>query len=347
MADRLSPGEKLASGQNITSADGRFSLIFQGDSNLVLYRNGVGAMWDATTRGTSADRVIMQGDGNLVLYRAGTAIWASGTNGFANATLVVQTDGNLVIYSKDNVAIWNSGTNANLWRLNSGHQLQKGESLRSLDGRFELILQTDGNLVLYRIGSGPIWDSRTAGAIVNNAVMQGDGNFVVYGPSGAIWNSQTENNPGAYITLQNDGNLVIYRDGKAIWNTKADVERMFFQEFLGFAEYVMAQACLECGIQVGVGGAVGGAVGSPAGVTGAIFGASLAAAVSTDCRKCLFDSLRRAQLAMEEAAARVAEEIEKQRKLKEAREAREYLDRIDRSNYDCERWERNRGTAIA
>lgn len=49
--------------------------------------------------------------------------------------------------------------------------------------------------------------------------MQGDGNFVVYGPSGAIWASYTDV-AGSTITMQADGNLVIYSpSGAAVWSS--------------------------------------------------------------------------------------------------------------------------------
>jgi hypothetical protein len=49
------------------------------------------------------------------------------------------------------------------------------------------------------------------------AVMQGDGNLVLYGPDGVLWSSGTWNNPGAALSVQADGNLVIYSAGKPIW----------------------------------------------------------------------------------------------------------------------------------
>ncbi len=48
-------------------------------------------------------------------------------------------------------------------------------------------MQTDGNLVLYWNGHGALWSSNTANTAGNRAIMQTDGNFVVYAtttPSG-------------------------------------------------------------------------------------------------------------------------------------------------------------------
>jgi hypothetical protein len=96
---RLVPNQQLVANQSVTSCDGRFTFIMQGDGNLVLYQAGRGAIWASGTNGSGANVAIMQGDGNLVLYRpGGVAVWHTHTNGFSNAWLAVQNDGNVVIY---------------------------------------------------------------------------------------------------------------------------------------------------------------------------------------------------------------------------------------------------------
>ncbi len=105
----LRSNEALHAGQSRTSADGRFTLIYQGDGNLVLYY-GSQPLWDSGTWGTSPGQAVMQGDGNLVVYDAsGYARWASGTSGYNGAYLVVQSDGNLVLYSGV-YPVWASNT---------------------------------------------------------------------------------------------------------------------------------------------------------------------------------------------------------------------------------------------
>jgi hypothetical protein len=52
------------------------------------------------------------------------------------------------------------------------------------------------------------------------AVMQGDGNFVVYGGNTALWNTHTWNNPNSQFWLQSDSNMVVYSSaGKAKWSS--------------------------------------------------------------------------------------------------------------------------------
>ena len=50
-------------------------------------------------------------------------------------------------------------------------------------------------------------------------VMQNDGNLVVYSASGQpLWATLTQNNPGAWLAMQNDGNLVVYSSsGRPLW----------------------------------------------------------------------------------------------------------------------------------
>jgi hypothetical protein len=52
------------------------------------------------------------------------------------------------------------------------------------------------------------------------AIMQGDGNFVVYdvedGVAVPVWSTNTAGNPGAYLNVQDDGNMVIYSATHAV-----------------------------------------------------------------------------------------------------------------------------------
>lgn len=106
-------------------------------------------------------------------------------------------------------------------RLGSDQRLQVNESLESPSGQHSLLLQEDGNLVLYDQDRQPVWASGTDGQQVSDATMQADGNLVLHGPSGdAVWASDTYGNNGAYLVLQDDRNLVIYAaDGSPLWAT--------------------------------------------------------------------------------------------------------------------------------
>ncbi|MFI8219996.1 hypothetical protein [Streptomyces sp. NPDC085932] len=96
-----------------------------------------------------------------------------------------------------------------------------------------LVMQSDGNLVMYRLRDNKaIWASRTHGNPGAYAVMQKDGNFVIYDASNRfLWHTNTygHESTGAWAVMQNDGNFVIYKSnggpgrGGALWasNTTA------------------------------------------------------------------------------------------------------------------------------
>lgn len=55
------------------------------------------------------------------------------------------------------------------------------------------------------------------------AVMQTDGNFVVYKGTQALWATHTWNNPSSYFVFQGDSNLVVYNyAGTAKWNSRTN-----------------------------------------------------------------------------------------------------------------------------
>ncbi len=106
----LLAGQVLNPNDSVTSCDQRFVMVMQTDGNLVLYQNGVGAIWASRTSSAGSTIAAMQDDGNLVVYSAqGVPLWSSGTNGSVGARLVVQDDGNAVLYANGR-AVWNSGT---------------------------------------------------------------------------------------------------------------------------------------------------------------------------------------------------------------------------------------------
>jgi len=227
----LQPGQGLVQGQSLASCSGRFRLVMQGDGNAVLYE-GNGALWQTATEGApgaGGAEISMQPDGNLVVYSSsGNPDWNSKTEGHGGAAFAVQDDGNLVIYA-NGAPIWQSHTEQPppppppppCGGLASGQKLVQGQSVSSCDGRFNLVMQGDGNVVLYQ-GAAALWQTATegtSGAGGVEVIMQPDGNLVVYSGNGhADWNSQTEGHPGATFAVQDDSNLVIYFNGAPIWH---------------------------------------------------------------------------------------------------------------------------------
>ncbi|MFI5953051.1 hypothetical protein [Cryptosporangium sp. NPDC051539] len=117
-------------------------------------------------------------------------------------------------------------------QLHPGENFAVGGELLSGDQESRLVLQGDGNLVLYRASGAARW--ATATSTGTTAVMQTDGNFVVYGAAGqAVWATGTDGHPGAFLVLQDDGNLVVYRPGgTALWASNTVITRRSVSGFL-------------------------------------------------------------------------------------------------------------------
>ncbi len=224
----LSSNQELSPGKNLISADTQSILAMQYDGNLALYSQ-FKPKWSSGTTGNYGAKLVMQPDGNLVIYDTqGQAKWASGTNGNAGAYLTMQSDGNLVIYSSTGVAVWNSGSASTpdyLSKVTTTLPISAfytHQSLQTTNRKYNLVLQTDGNLVLYS-STKAIWASGTNGRIISHLSMQPDGNLVLYDKdSVAAWNSGTNSssNQSSRLSIQDDGNLVIYNgSGRATWST--------------------------------------------------------------------------------------------------------------------------------
>ncbi len=79
-------------------------------------------------------------------------------------------------------------------------------------GYYQLSLGTDGNLYLINNQSSTqtnLTNLTYSFGVPIVAIMQGDGNFVIYQGSTPLWASNTSGNPGAYLTLDDQGNIAI------------------------------------------------------------------------------------------------------------------------------------------
>ena len=93
--------------------------------------------------------------------------------------------------------------------------------LTSPHGDYTLVLQPDGNLVLYNNRTRErLWSSGTGGQAVRTAIMQHDGNFVIYGFPDPIWATATPGHAGSFLAVQDDGSVVIYQPKAPLWTTK-------------------------------------------------------------------------------------------------------------------------------
>lgn len=207
----------LVAGQSLKSPDRQYRLTMQPDGNLVEYGNGR-ALWSTRTSGNAGSELHLQADGNLVVYsKAGKPLWASGTRKGAGGQLSLGDDGALTLRFAGQSA-WSNGAPGSD-SLTPGTELQGGQYLHSPASTAKLIMQNDGNLVLYRYGQAR-WFTRTDGYPGSRVIFQSDGNLVVYDRSGrARWASGTEGRGANRLIMQADGNLVIYSPRRALWWT--------------------------------------------------------------------------------------------------------------------------------
>jgi nucleoid-associated protein YgaU len=104
-------------------------------------------------------------------------------------------------------------------RLQKGEKLEVGQSLTSDNGAYEVILQDDGNLVLYA-GEQSVWSTGTNGQSVVRAEVQEDGNFVLYTADKPVWHSDTKGAKDVRLVLQDDRNLVLYGFDGPAWSSE-------------------------------------------------------------------------------------------------------------------------------
>ena len=109
------------------------------------------------------------------------------------------------------------GTGANT--LAKDQTLHPGENLHTSGGQFELWMQADGNLVLYRGDGAVVWATYTQGNPGSSLIMQGDGNLVIYRPDGTpIWDAGTWGTAADRLVLYDNGDLVLLDPtGQVIW----------------------------------------------------------------------------------------------------------------------------------
>lgn len=215
----LIAGGTLTAGQQVLSPNRQYVLSMQSDGNLVERVRGGGALWVSQTSGHPGAHAVLQRGGNLVVYDAsGAALWSSNSRTKHCPELLVQNDGNLVIYARRQ-PIWASHTVNSI--VASGGTLRRGWMIYSPPPEDErLVMQKDGNLVLYDGAGKALWATNTGGHPGAWARMLTNGNLVVYAPGHTVlWASNTSKHRGAQLTLQANGNLVVSLGSAVLWTS--------------------------------------------------------------------------------------------------------------------------------
>ena len=181
-------------------------------------------------------RFVLQGDGNLVLYKIGsnntsTAIWNSQTVtkvGCNSISLRFSDEGELYLYSSFlSQSIWSSRSQIEC-TAKSNTVLKGTQCISSKNRNYRAIMQNDGNFVVYqKIGNTEKvrWHTHTSGNNGAFLALQQDGNLVVYSR-----NHQPLFNPGTSsssfanykLSLGDDGVLRLVRksDNRQIWTSQ-------------------------------------------------------------------------------------------------------------------------------
>ncbi len=104
--------------------------------------------------------------------------------------------------------------------VNAPHKLAVGEFLENMNRK--LIMQADGNLVVYDENGRARWASRTSGENYT-AEFQQDGNLVVYtAEHKPVWASNTSGHENSVLLFLENGNVTIQQGADVLWQTGTD-----------------------------------------------------------------------------------------------------------------------------
>lgn len=234
--DHLDRGDRLASDQALVSGDAK--LTFSSSGVFCVTKSGSSTYYYPDQPPSNVSQLMFNRDAVLELKDDNDRVLATykrkderepTTSGPTQFVLGSDGEGRIVQYGTDVWSFQNLGcgsspnppTSSNN-TLDQGNKLYKGNYLWSSNMRYKLILQDDGNLVLYDTRAGyPIWDAGTWGS-GDRLEMQYDANLVVYKSNGsACWSSGTAGRQGwgqrCYLVVQNDGTLNVKVGDNVVW----------------------------------------------------------------------------------------------------------------------------------
>merc|ERR1711998_251166 len=122
-------------------------------------------------------------------------------------------------------------------KMTSQMALMADGYLISPNGEFKMLMQGDGNLVLYNADMQPLWATGTNGEYGTHCIFQKDGHFVLYkltpegnvstDPADCVFHTDIFGDPetfhGGWCQMQDDGNFVQYDlSGRPLWCTRTD-----------------------------------------------------------------------------------------------------------------------------
>lgn len=181
--DVLLTGERLSAGDSLVSPSGRYQLTIDGAGMVVLLErsNWLSRQEKVRRSWGDADYLVLQEDGNLVGYDDDPHHVDFTTGGSGARSVRLDDDGNLVFADGTGAVVAQRGERR-IEHLGLDEVMLPGDQVSGEGGVSRLLMQTDGNLVLYR-DSTPLWSSGTQGNPGAAATFQVDGNLVVYSPA--------------------------------------------------------------------------------------------------------------------------------------------------------------------
>jgi len=206
------------------------------DGNLVIHDANGKPLWASNTynKGIGPYNMKMHENGNLVVYDSNDEnIWQSGTTDKGDGPYRVTLDDTCTmgIYDSKN-------KNTNLWHVNeSKAEKQKASTCSSSinyglcenkisSSTIDLVMQDDGNLVIYEKNGTYKWATGTNGKGTGpyRLMMQTDGNLVIYdSKNAAIWATGTNGKGGNMLTVTDDKNVVMSSNSNPkIWSSRVD-----------------------------------------------------------------------------------------------------------------------------
>jgi hypothetical protein len=139
MGDSINAGTELRANDSLLSPNKRYLSIFQQDGNFVVYRTSdMRGLWTTNTEHRGANLCAFQSDGTLVVYwtwEAPNGYWDSQYNYDTGEweSVFIETEGTHTEYH----GLWHTATHGR--------------------GGARLVMQDDGNLVIYTADGRGIW----------------------------------------------------------------------------------------------------------------------------------------------------------------------------------------------
>ncbi|NRG39678.1 hypothetical protein HRK28_01980 [Rathayibacter sp. VKM Ac-2835] len=218
--DTLNVDEPLLRGHQLTSENGLFRAVMQRDGNLVGYGPD-GVVWNTGTRG-EANELLVSEDGYAVIVGADGGIkWAADTEGAASSILL-DDNGVLSISDEDYDVLWTSQSGLPGSSMYAPNTLAVDDHLRSDDGRYRAVMQADGNFVVYG-PTGADWWTGTSGVDSSFEFSEDGTARIVAGDGSVVWTATPAAGGTApyRFVLQSDGNLVEYdSEDRPVWSLR-------------------------------------------------------------------------------------------------------------------------------